>query len=631
MAQYSLWRYIVFCVIIVVAAIYALPNLYGEDPAIQISTEDAESATALQTDQISDLLQKHGVTYQAITPQSTGMLIRFSDTDNQLKAQDLIQKTLNDRYSIAPNLAVRTPRWLQWLGARPMKLGLDLRGGIHFLLAVDEQAILKNQLVGDLSTITTQLQAANIHYRSVQLNDTEDRVSIAFSDDSSREKAMSLLSQKMPDYHLEPRGDSLVGTLTDEVKRTLKQNAVDQVTLILRTRVNELGVGEPAIQQQGVSNISVDLPGIQDSARAKEIIGTVATIRLQLQDLEHDPVAAQKTGIVPLGSTLYIYEGHPVLLHNQVILRGTAILNAFSTLSEDGLPTVGIRIGGSQVSTFNRITAENIGKPLAVVYVENKPVRRMIRGKMVVSHVPQERIISLANIESALSNNFQITHLPSALYAKNLALLLRSGAYPVSVDFVEERIIGPSLGKENIKLGVWSTVIGSVLVFCFMAFYYRLFGLVADTALLLNIIFVISLLSILGATLTLPGIAGIVLTVGMAVDANVLINERIREELRLGMSPYASIKAGYERAFATIVDANVTTLIVMVVLFSLGSGPVQGFAVTTMIGLLCSMLTAIFFTRLLIHLIYSRRGHKQLSIGIRLPIASVVKQNHGIF
>ncbi len=616
MNRYPLWRYILLAVLILLGVIYALPNLYGEDPAIQISSKDSTPIATDVPSTIASTLTTQKIPYQSIQRQENAILVRFNDTEDQLKGQDVIQATLGGNYSVALNLATKTPKWLQTIGAKPMRLGLDLRGGIHFLLDVDVNAMVKAQTQGDMHAFGEELRTARVRYVGIAPN--AQGVQIQFRDTDTRNQALSVLTKRFPEYQFVAQGPNVQAQMSKQALIQIQQNAVEQITTILQNRVNELGVAEPVIQQQGANHISVDLPGIQDTARAKDIIGKVATLRLQLQDVQNDPEVAARSGVVPFGSTLYNYEGQPVLLKNQVVLKGTSIINASSIIGDNGRPAVQIRVSGSDVASFNRITAENVGKPLAVVYVETKTTRQIQDGKVVTKHQQIERIINIATIQTALGNNFQITNLSSMEYAKNLALLLRSGAYPVPVDFVQERVVGPSLGKENIHMGVLSTEIGSLFVIVFMAFYYRLFGLVADMALMLNIVFIVAVLSILGATLTLPGIAGIVLTVGMAVDANVLINERIREELRLGMSPQASIKAGYERAFSTIVDANVTTLIVMVVLFALGSGPVQGFAVTTTIGILSSMVTAIFFTRAVINLIYGGRTVKQLSIGIKL-------------
>ncbi|WP_032074980.1 protein translocase subunit SecD [Coxiella burnetii] len=622
MNRYPLWRYILLAVLIIISLIYALPNLYGEDPAIQISAKNSAPIEAVE-EKIKSTLNAQHISYLSVRPVDNTVLVRFPSTEDQLKAQDVIQAVVGTDYSVALNLAPRTPRWLQAIGAKPMRLGLDLRGGIHFLLDVDVGAMVKAQETGDLHTMPTALREARIRY--TEMSSDQNGVMIHFRDQAARDQARTLLEKQFPDYRFEATASSLRGTISITALHQIQQNAVDQITTILRNRVNELGVAEPVIQQQGESQISVDLPGIQDTARAKDIIGKVATIRLQLVDVEHDAETASSTGTVPFGSKLYTFEKQPVLLKQQVVLKGTSIINASSVIGEDGRPAVRVRVSGSDVPSFNRITGENVGKPLAVVYVETQTTRHLVDGKVVTQHRQIERIINIATIQTALGNDFQITNLSTMDYAKNLALLLRSGAYPVPVDFVQERVVGPSLGQENIHMGVLSTEIGALLVIVFMAFYYRLFGVIADIALALNIVFIVAVLSILGATLTLPGIAGIVLTVGMAVDANVLINERIREELRNGMSPQASIKAGYDRAFATIVDANVTTLIVMIILFALGSGPVQGFAVTTTIGLLSSMVTAIFFTRAVVNLVYGRRRASRLSIGINAKSAEAKK------
>ena len=615
MNRYPLWRYILLTVLIVISLIYALPNLYEEDPAIQISAKNSAPIEAAE-EKIKSTLNAQHISYLSVWPIDNTVLVRFPNTEDQLKGQDVIQAVVGTAYSVALNLAPRTPRWLQAIDAKPMRLGLDLRGGIHFLLDVDVGAMVKAQETGDLHTIATALREARIRYTEMSSN--QNGVMIHFRDQAARDQAHMLLEKQFPDYLFEATASSLRGTISITALHQIQQSAVGQITTILRNRVNELGIAEPIIQRQGESQISVDLPGIQDMPRAKDIIGKVATIRLQLVDVEHDARTASSTGSVPFGSKLYTFEKQPVLLKQQVVLKGISIINASSVIGEDGRPAVRVRVSGSDLTSFNRVTGENVGKPLAVVYVETQTTHHLVNGKVVTQHRQIERIINIATIQTALGNDFQITNLSTMDYAKNLALLLRSGAYPAPVDFVQERVVGSSLGQKNIHMGVLSTEIGALLVIVFMAFYYRLFGIIADIALALNIVFIVAVLSILGATLTLPGIAGIVLTLGMAVDANVLINERIREELRNRRSPKASIKAGYDRAFVTIVDANVTTLIVMIILFALGSGSVQGFAVTTTIGLLSSMVTAIFFTRAVVSLVYGRRRASRLSIGINV-------------
>ncbi len=615
MNQYPLWRYLLLCVLVLWGLLYAAPNLYGDYPAVQISKTNAALPSSLKAELIQ-FFQQEPIPYKSVRAQKENIIISFTDTTDQLRAQDALKAFLGADYVVAANLMPKTPGWLQAIGANPMHLGLDLRGGIHFLLAVDIDAMLKARSSGDVHSISEQLRKDNIRYSAISLRNDRSIV-IQFRSATDREKADALVHRQFSEYTLidDKINNALQLSLSDEAVVNIINYAIDQNMTTLRNRVNALGVVESVVQRQGLDHISVDLPGIQDAARAKDMIGKVATIRLQLEDIDHDPGAATQ-GVVPFGSHLYEYQGRPVLLKDQVVLKGESIINANTGLDQNGRPNVQIRLSGSGTELFNRVTAANIGKPLAVVYVESREEKKNVGGKEVIIHQPVESIISLATIQSALGNNFEITGLENEQYAKNLALLLRSGAYSAPVSFVEERLVGPSLGAANIHQGIMSTVIGSLIVIFFMAIYYRIFGLFADMALLLNIVFIVAILSVLGATLTLPGIAAIVLTVGMAVDANVLINERIREELRNGMGIQASIYAGYERAYITIVDSNVTTLIVAVILFALGSGSVRNFAVTLIIGLLTSMVTAIFFTRAIVNLVYGRRNIKKISIGI---------------
>lgn len=620
--QYALWKYLVLAGITVWALIFSLPNLYGEDPAVQISSKVGHSLTQEVTENIKQKLADEKLPVLSVTTEDDNTLIRFRDTTTQIKARDLIKEQLGHDYTVALNLASKTPHWLQTLGASPIKLGLDLRGGVHFLLNVDVDTVLKAREDGDMRAIGSALRNAKVRYRSISRIQPSG-ISLTLNDETSLNEAQKLLTQQFHDYvfHTFTGGGKWViqGTMPLAALTKITDYTIDQAMSILRNRVNELGVSEAVVQRQGKNHISVDLPGIQDTARAKDLIGKTATLRFQLADTEHD-LSAALTGNMPTNSSVYYDEQkRPVLLKNDIILTGSSITYAIA-LFREGRAAVNIHLGGGGESLFHHITAENIGQPLAVVYTEIKPEQKIIDGKTITLHKKHERVISVATIQSALGNNFDITGLQNMKYAQNLALLLRSGALAAPVDIIEELTIGPSLGKANIDKGVRSLLIGSLIVILFMAIYYRLFGLVADLALMLNIVFIIAILSLLGATLTLPGIAGIVLTVGMAVDANVLINERIREELRNGMSTLASIQAGYEKAFSTIVDANVTTLIVAVVLFSLGSGSVKGFAITLIIGLLASMITSIFFTRAVINLIYSGKGKipKKLSIGANL-------------
>lgn len=627
MNQYPLWRYILIAVLISLGVMYAAPNLYGTDAAIQIQPKSGQAVPADVVAKIKTMLAQQSISETGVVQQATGLLIRFKDSEDQLKAQSYIQALVGDGDTVALNLAPRTPHWLSMFGAEPMKLGLDLRGGIHFLYRVDTDAMLKERLGSDMRTMTEGLQKAQVRYASITMQSPDQEnpqggIVIGFRSSADRDQGLSFLRGKnnYADYQfISSRKDNnyrITALFLQQAAINLEQQAVTQNLTTLRNRVNELGVSEPVIQQQGKDQISVDLPGIQDTARAKEIIGKVATLRFQMVDTQNDPATAATSGIVPFGDVMYQFEGRPYLLKSDAVLHGKSILSASTITGDDGRPAVSIRAGGSEITRFNQVTAENIGKPMATVYVETKAVQQIVDGKVITTQQQFPKIINIATINSALGGTFQITGLESNYAAKNLALLLRSGAYTAPITAISERTIGPSLGKENIRAGTLACEMGLLFVAVFMLFYYRLFGLVADCALVLNVIFIVAVMSVLGATLTLPGIAAIVLTVGMAVDANVLINERIREELRNGLSPHAAIYAGYERAFITIVDANVTTLIVAVILFALGTGSVQGFAITLIIGLLTSMITAIFFTRAVINVVYGKKRIDKLSIGI---------------
>jgi preprotein translocase subunit SecD len=617
--HYPMWKNILLIILLLIGIIYAVPNVFGDDPAVQVSATNTASVDVATTEQVKQVLSKEQLKFQALEQQHDSLLVRFYDTDTQLKARDIIKSNLGENYIVALNLAPRTPKWLQFLGANPMKLGLDLRGGVDFLLEVDIDKMIKAREDGDIHSVASDLREANIRYSGITKLQPHG-IEIAFRDSDSLSKAQTELTSKFSDYalHTSTSNDSfkLQLVMSENALFKVSDYAIEQTMNILRNRVNELGVSEAVVQRQGQNHVSVELPGIQDTARAEDIIGGTATLRFQMVDMEHDAQSAAM-GDVPIGTKLYEYENYHVLLKDQVILQGNSITYATASFSQDGRPAVVVHLGGGGESTFNRVTAENVGKSMAVVYVETKTAEQMVNGKPVkVSH-QEERVISVATIQSALGNNFEITGLHNEKYAQNLALLLRSGALVAPVNIVQELTVGPSMGKTNISKGIISIIVGFAFVVLFMGLYYRLFGLIADVALFLNLIFIVAILSILGATLTLPGMAAMVLTVGMAVDSNVLIYERIREELRNGISPQVSIIAGYERAFTTIVDANVATLIVAVVLFALGSGAVKGFAVVLTIGIMTSMLTAIVFTRGIVNLIYGTRNVKKLSIGNR--------------
>ncbi len=618
--KYPFWKNALLVVLVLLGLLYALPNVFGEDPAVQISASGTAVLSPAVTQTVSKTLQAAHLPYKSMEQSGDTFVVRFDDTSTQLKGKDYIKAALGDNYIVALNLAPSTPKWLQAIGAQPMKLGLDLRGGVHFLLQVDVSSLASGRLKEDVRSLSQVLRDQGIRYSGI--NAQGQAITVALRDPNDAIRVKTLLNNSFPELKFSqqqtPSGVVVRAELTPEGLIKIQNDAVDQAMTVLRKRVNELGVAEAVVAREGANQVAVDIPGIQDTARAKEILGGTATLEFRLEDTQDDVQTALQ-GQLPFGTVLMkTREGQPILLSNQVLLKGSSIIGATATIGDDGRPTVSIRAGGSGVNLFHRATAENIGKPMATVYVETKVDTKIIDGKAV--EVPRQvaTVINVATIQSALGNNFQVTGLASSQEAQYFALMLRSGALLAPMTMVEENTVGPSLGKENIHKGFISVLVGFILVVLFVTFYYRGFGLIANIALGMNVIFIVAILSILGATLTLAGIAGIVLTVGMAIDANVLIFERIREELRNGMSPQAAIHAGYERAFVTIVDANVTTLIVAVILFALGTGSVQGFAVTLTIGILTSMVTATAGTRAIVNALFGSRPVKHLSIGIKV-------------
>jgi preprotein translocase subunit SecD len=612
--QYPAWKYLLLIFILVVGLIYALPNLYGADPALQISGSRTNVVDQAVVDRISTALKVADIPVKSVETEPGKLLVRFNDTETQLKAVDYVKSELGSGYVVAFNLAPAIPGWLQAANALPMYLGLDLRGGVHFLMEVDMKSSVKKSIERYSAELRTLLREAKIRYASLRAE--ELGVRIMLRNEADLEQASELLAKEYPLLVIEEiegaKNPGLQVTMSEEEISETEKFALQQNILTLRNRVNELGVAEPVITQQGASRIVVQLPGVQDTAEAKRILGATATLEYRAVDFEHD-VQAAVAGNVPAGSRLY-YEriGTPGLLKKAVIATGDQITNASSGLDQQsGSPMVNVSLDAKGGSSMLKFTKANVGKPMAVVFIENKTVTNLVDGVPVKSTTSVEEVISVATIRGVFSNRFQTTGLDSTQEAHELALLLRSGALAAPIEIVEERTVGPSLGKDNIEQGFNSVIIGFIAVLIFMALYYRVFGLVADIALALNLVLIIAVLSMLQATLTLPGIAGIVLTVGMAVDANVLIFERIREELRNGNSPQASIHAGYEKAFSTIADANITTLIAAVVLLSYGTGAIKGFAVTLSIGIVTSMLTAILGTRAVINLIYG--GNKRVS------------------
>jgi preprotein translocase subunit SecD len=613
--QYPLWKYILLILVLLVSSIYALPNIYGEDPAVQISHR---TKSLLEEDKlaIEQIITGKELTIKSADLTQGRLLIRFNDTRTQLLAAEALKQALDKQYLIALNLAPATPEWLRALNAAPMYLGLDLRGGVHFLMEVDMVAAISRLEESLLSDIRSYLREEKIRYRGVKRDN--NLLEIDFRDLADLQLAAEKLPRQFRELEFTQNDDTMtiVGKLTEAAIRDEKKSALQQNIITLRNRVNELGVAEPVIQQQGDSRIVVQLPGIQDTAGAKKILGATATLEFRLTEgTRSDWLEAERSGRTPLNSLLYHERnGDPVLLNRRVIVTGDQIIDAAATIDgQKGVPAVSVRLNGKGANKMGEITRDNIGKPMAVVFIENKIETTQVGDVSTKHRSTTKEVINVATIQGQFSNRFQITGLESQ-EAHDLALLLRAGSLRAPVEIVEERTVGPSLGKDNIEKGFISVVIGFSLVLVFMTVYYKKFGIIANVALTANLIIMVAILSLLQATLTLPGIAGIVLTIGMAVDANVLIFERIKEEIRNGNSPQASIHAGYEKAFSTITDANVTTLLAAIVLFTLGTGPVKGFAITLSIGILTSMITAIVGTRAIVNLLYGNREIKKLSI-----------------
>ncbi|USD65780.1 protein translocase subunit SecD [Vibrio sp. SCSIO 43136] len=615
--RYPLWKYLMVVFLIAISALYALPNLYGEDPAIQVTGARGASVDMSTLDTVTQALDKEQLSHKSIAFEDGSILVRFNDTDSQLSARDVINEALGKDVIVALNLAAATPNWLESIGANPMKLGLDLRGGVHFLMEVDMDSAMEKLVAQQEDAFRTELREERIRYRAIRKSGT-DGVEVVLRDAEQLAQAEKTLSSKHPDMVFvdsESNGNfTLKATFNETRLQEIRNYAVEQNITILRNRVNELGVAEPLVQRQGASRIVVELPGVQDTARAKEILGATATLEFREVDDKAD-LAAAAAGRVPAGSEVKLdRNGRPVVLKKRIILGGSSITDASSSADEYGRPQVNISLdseGGSKMSAYSK---NNVGKLMATVFAEYKDSgRRTPEGKIILDK--HEEVINQATIQSALGRSFRITGIDSASEAHNLALLLRAGALIAPISIVEERTIGPSMGQQNIDMGIQACVTGLVAVMLFCLVYYRKFGIFANLALVVNIMLIIGVMSMIpGATMTLPGIAGIVLTVGMAVDANVLIFERIREELREGRNPQQAIHQGYANAFSTIADANITTLITAIILFAVGTGAIKGFAVTLSIGIITSMFTAIIGTRCLVNLIYGGKRVDKLSI-----------------
>jgi preprotein translocase subunit SecD len=622
--QNPLYRWLLFLSVVLTGSLYALPNVFGEQPAIQVSR--AGGANERLVEQVNQIVSQAGYEASSVALEDGLLLARFENTDQQLAAADVLREELSRDHVVALNMAPRTPEWLRGFGAEPMSLGLDLRGGVHFLMEVDMDEAIDRAMEKAEPDFKKALREARIRYRKVEKekNSQGFYLQVELRDEADWEQASALLEEEFPvfvqpaaeqarDLGLSNQGNVFI--LSVEEQERLRKMAIEQNVTTLRNRVNELGVSEPLVQQQGKNRIVVELPGVQDTAQAKDLLKATATLEFRMVDEDHDAATAARRGRAPAGTKLYETRwGAPILLKRDVIVDGTQLTDAAATIEQDsGRPAVRVTLDSSGAKEMGKTTKDNVGNRMAVVFIEYKSEIRERNGEKQRFKTKEEEVINAASIREPFSKNFIITGLEHA-EASNLARLLRAGALAAPIYIVEERTVGPSLGAENVKQGFTAVAIGFLLVVIFMVIYYRAFGLIANMALFINLVMIIGVMSLMQATLTLPGIAGIVLTVGMAVDANVLIFERIREEIRAGTAVQTAIHAGYEKAFSTIADANVTTLIAAVVLFAMGSGPIKGFAVTLAIGIATSMFTAIVGTRLVVNAVYGGRDKQTLPV-----------------
>ena len=618
MRRYGIWKYTLIICVLLLGFIYALPNLYAPDPSVQVSynssSQETDSSLLRRIDVLLNNSKEKTTDYQ-IEQHQDFVLIRLSSNEEQLNVKRLLSSDLGNDVIVALNLAQTTPKWLEDIGASPMKLGLDLRGGVHFLMEVDTNAAINNRQNGVIQDLKRQLREENIRYNSIYV-EKDQTISLKITNPKDLTSANDFVEDSYPQFLISENSENTMLSLKllEEEIKNIESDAIDQNLTTLRNRVNELGVSEPIVQRQGKKRILVQLPGIQDTVEAKKILGKTATLEFHLE-AQFDTPRTRKTSYPFKDKTLGKAE-----LQDQIIIGGDQVATAQASFDENGLPQVNITLDGQGGARMHRSTRGNIGKRLGVLFVEQKTrtiYTEDTEGNKISTQETYDvkEIISLATIRAALGTQFRITGLDNPRESSELALLLRVGALAAPMRFVEERTVGPSLGKENIRLGLLSMQVGMLLVLAFMLFYYRVFGIAASLALTSNIILLVAIMSVLTATLTLPGIAGIVLTVGMAVDANVLIFSRIREELKKGRKPLDAIDNGYDRAFLTIMDANLTTLLVALVLYALGTGPIKGFSITLSIGILTSMFTAIMGTRALISLIYSgKRRLEKVSI-----------------
>ncbi|TCZ86619.1 protein translocase subunit SecD [Lysobacter sp. N42] len=615
MLTYARWKYVVLVLVVLLSALYALPNVFPQDPSVQISANRGGRIDAALVTRVRETLRAAGVQAKAIEHDADDVLVRLPGADQQVRVADALREALGNDYVVALNLAATVPPWLERIRARPMQLGLDLQGGVHFKMQVDQQAARDKRIEALAEDVRVQLREARIRYESVERR-ADGSVVAVLGSAADADRARELFLRGQTGLDVQAAGASLVARYTPAELQRLALDAVEQNVSTLRNRVNALGVAEPVIQRQGTDRIIVELPGVQDTAQAKRVLGATATLEYRAV-VDGDAISAAETGNVPPGARVYYEVGpngerRPVLLSKRVIATGDQLVDAKATFdSQTGTPAVSVRLNSAGGQRMFDFTSENVGKPMAVVYVERIPEVRTVNGREVRTTRLNEEVISVATINGVFGRDFQTTGLESSQFAADLALQLRSGSLAAPMDFVEERIVGPSLGAENIERGVRAVLFSFGFTLVFFLFYYRVFGLITCVALLLNLLALVAVMSLFGATLSLPGLAGIALTVGMSVDANVLINERIREELRAGMPPQAAIATGYDKASGTIADANITAILAGIALFAFGTGPVQGFGVALIVGILTSMYTAVSASRGIATLIYGRRRRLQ--------------------
>ncbi|WP_313494709.1 protein translocase subunit SecD [Stenotrophomonas sp.] len=606
MLEFPRWKYFLILIVLAVSALYALPNIYQKDPSVQITANRGGQIDDALKERVNKALGEAGVTAKSVEKEGeNNLIVRLTSLDAQSRANEVLRETAGENYTVALNLASTVPDWLANLGGKPMVLGLDLVGGVHFALQVDQKAAVDKRFEAFTEDVRTTLRDNRVSYRSVERRGGSD-IAIVLANAADADKARAALAKAQPTFGYSVSGERITATVPQAEMLQIASGAIEQNLTTLRNRVNELGVAEPIIQRQGEDRIVVELPGVQDTAEAKRMIGATATLEYRAV-VDGNAQDAMDTGRIPPEAKLYRdRRGMPVLLNKRTIVTGDQMVKAATSTDQNGLPSVSVTlnsVGGQRMFDF---TSANVGKPMAVVYTERIPQVTMVNGVEQRSFRVKEEVISIANINGVFGKEFQTTGLEKT-EADGLAKLLRAGSLAAPMDFVEEYVIGPSLGKENVDRGVKAVVFSFIFTLVFFAIYYRMFGVITSVALLFNLLIVVAVMSMFGATMTLPGFAGLALSVGLSVDANVLINERIREELRLGMPAKKAIAEGYERASGTILDANLTGLIVGVALYAFGTGPLKGFALTMIIGIFASMFTAITVSRALATLIYAKR------------------------